>query len=63
MTTGADGYQTRAAVFAIVLAVAALSLGDAVIKAMGVALPLWQMYILRSLLMAHLRYILRRERD
>jgi len=32
----------------VVIAVLALSLGDAIIKLTGVSLPLWQMYILRS---------------
>ncbi len=40
--------DARIAVFAIILSVAALSLGDAVIKATGLSLPLWQMFILRS---------------
>lgn len=38
------------AVVAILLAVLALSLGDAVIKAISVGFPLWQVYVLRSLL-------------
>ena len=42
--------DTTLAVFAIVTSVAALSLGDAVIKATGLALPLWQMFVLRSAL-------------
>lgn len=36
------------AILAIVCAVLALSLGDAVIKAISVSLPLWQLYVLRS---------------
>ncbi|MEM9393363.1 MAG: DMT family transporter [Pseudomonadota bacterium] len=40
--------QTRIAIIAILVSVAALSLGDAIIKATGLALPLWQMFILRS---------------
>ncbi|MEM8837054.1 MAG: DMT family transporter [Pseudomonadota bacterium] len=46
--------QTQSAVFAIVASVAALSLGDAVIKASNVSMPLWQIYILRSALAAPL---------
>lgn len=42
--------QTMRAVFAIICSVWALSLGDALIKATGLSLPLWQMYILRSVL-------------
>lgn len=38
------------AVPAIVIAVLALSFGDAVIKATNLSLPIWQMYILRSAL-------------
>jgi len=38
------------AVGAVIIAVLALSLGDAIIKATGLDLPLWQMYILRSVL-------------
>ncbi len=43
-------YRTGLAVAAIVCAVLALSLGDAIIKSTGLDLPLWQMYILRSAL-------------
>ncbi len=43
-------YRTGLAVGAVVIAVLALSLGDAIIKATGLDLPLWQMYILRSAL-------------
>tara|TARA_R110001583_G_scaffold39741_1_gene127274 strand:+ start:3005 stop:3916 length:912 start_codon:yes stop_codon:yes gene_type:complete len=42
--------ETIKAVFAIIVSVFALSLGDAVIKATSLSLPLWQMYILRSTL-------------
>ncbi len=38
------------AVFAIIISVAALSLGDALIKGTSLSLPLWQIYILRSAL-------------
>ncbi|MEM7746006.1 MAG: DMT family transporter [Pseudomonadota bacterium] len=48
MTPGRDEYDTRTAVLAIMVSVAALSLGDAVIKATSLRLPLWQMYVLRS---------------
>ncbi len=40
--------QTSIAIFAIIAAVVALSLGDALIKGTGLSLPLWQMFILRS---------------
>lgn len=50
MSVAAPHYRTGRAVTAIVLAVLALSLGDALIKATGLSLPLWQMYILRSAL-------------
>jgi len=40
--------NTTQAIAAVVIAVLALSLGDAIIKLTGVSLPLWQMYILRS---------------
>lgn len=46
----AKTYNTGRAVLAVVIAVLALSLGDAVIKATSLTLPLWQMYILRSVL-------------
>lgn len=42
--------HTRLAIIAIVTATLALSLGDAIIKKTGVLLPLWQMFLLRSLL-------------
>ncbi|WP_300018769.1 DMT family transporter [uncultured Roseobacter sp.] len=47
--TTAHHHKTRA-VSAIVASVFALSLGDALIKATSLSLPLWQMYILRSAL-------------
>jgi drug/metabolite transporter (DMT)-like permease len=50
MTHPADAYRTPFAVLCVVLSVLALSLGDAIIKATGLDLPLWQMYILRSAL-------------
>lgn len=37
-------------VLAIVIAVLALSLGDAVIKSISVSFPLWQLYVLRSVI-------------
>lgn len=50
MTDDLPHYRTGLAVSAVVIAVLALSLGDAIIKATGLDLPLWQMYILRSAL-------------
>ena len=50
MASPAQKQQAQRAILAIVTSVAALSLGDAVIKATGLSLPLWQMYILRSAL-------------
>ena len=50
MVTTEQTYRTGLAVIAVVVAVLALSLGDAIIKATGLDLPLWQMYILRSAL-------------
>lgn len=50
MTVSTSPRQTRIAIFAIITSVAALSLGDAVIKATDLSLPLWQMFILRSFL-------------
>lgn len=50
MTAETPNYRTGLAVGAVVIAVLALSLGDAIIKATGLDLPLWQMYILRSAL-------------
>ena len=41
-------HRTQLAILAIVISVFALSLGDAVIKATGATLPLWQMYVMRS---------------
>lgn len=43
-------YRTARAVLAVIVAVLALSLGDGIIKATSLSLPLWQMYILRSAL-------------
>jgi len=42
--------RVACAVSAIVLSVLALSLGDAVIKSFSLTLPLWQVYVLRSLI-------------
>lgn len=50
MTNTAPVYRTGFAVSAVIIAVLALSLGDAIIKATSLRLPLWQMYILRSAL-------------
>lgn len=50
MTNGKAEYRTGFAVCAVIIAVLALSLGDAIIKATSLTLPLWQMYILRSAL-------------
>lgn len=50
MTGAVPLYRTGYAVGAVVIAVMALSLGDAIIKATSLSLPLWQMYILRSAL-------------
>lgn len=46
----AEIVRSHAGVFAIVISVTALSLGDALIKGAGLTLPLWQMFILRSVL-------------
>lgn len=40
----------KLAVFSILLAVFALSLGDAVIKSISLTLTLWQIYVIRSAL-------------
>lgn len=50
MIDGKSEYRTGWAVCAVIVAVLALSLGDAIIKATSLTLPLWQMYILRSAL-------------
>ena len=44
------GDRIAVAVCAILLAVLGLSLGDAVIKSLSAGFPLWQLYVLRSLL-------------
>ncbi len=43
-------YRNLPAVAAISAAVLALSLGDSLIKALGVSMPLWQLFVLRSLI-------------
>ncbi|MEM9763460.1 MAG: hypothetical protein AAF968_13275 [Pseudomonadota bacterium] len=50
MTGDVTHYRTGLAIGAVVAAVLALSLGDAIIKATGLDLPMWQMYILCSTL-------------
>ncbi|MEP3275581.1 MAG: DMT family transporter [Stappiaceae bacterium] len=62
MTTQVEPHQTRAATIAIIVSVAALSLGDAIIKATGLSLPLWQMFILRSVLVVPVLWWLARRR-
>ena len=42
--------NTATAIAAILFSVAALSLGDAIIKAISVDIPLWQLYVVRSLI-------------
>jgi drug/metabolite transporter (DMT)-like permease len=46
VVTSADNLPR--AISAILFAVLALSLGDAIIKAISVSFPLWQLYVLRS---------------
>lgn len=46
----AEGDNVRLAVFAIVFTVLALSLGDALIKQVSAAFPLWQIFVVRSIL-------------
>lgn len=62
MPTNVEGQDTRVAVIAITLSVAALSLGDAVIKGTGLSLPLWQMFIARSALVVPVLWLLIRRR-
>ena len=50
VTDASPTYRTGRAALAIVTAVLALSLGDAVIKATSLSLPLWQIFVLRSAL-------------
>lgn len=60
MTDTGPSYRTGFAVSAVVIAVLALSLGDAMIKATGLILPLWQMFILRSALAVPVLWLLAR---
>lgn len=62
MTFSETENRTRSAVFAIILSVAALSLGDALVKAAGLALPLWQMFVLRSALVVPILWRIARRR-
>ena len=53
MTITTQSHQrenTAVAVSAIVFSVFALSLGDAIVKSVSVSMPLWQLYVLRSVL-------------
>ncbi len=45
-----QGDNIKLAVFSVVFAVLALSFGDAVIKGISVSFPLWQIYVVRSLI-------------
>ncbi|PYG26509.1 DMT family transporter [Pelagimonas varians] len=55
--------STKQAVLAIVFAVFALSLGDALIKASAQSLPLWQMLVMRSALVIPLLWWLARRNN
>ncbi len=48
--TYSDGDNIKLAVFAILLTVFALSLGDALIKQISADFPLWQIFVLRSII-------------
>ncbi|MGX0877889.1 drug/metabolite transporter (DMT)-like permease [Roseovarius sp. MBR-154] len=60
MTDIGPVYRTGFAVIAVIIAVLALSLGDAIIKATSLELPLWQMYVLRSALVLPVLWLLAR---
>ena len=62
MTDASPTYRTGRAALAIVTAVLALSLGDAVIKVRNLSLPLWQMFVLRSALALPVLWWLARRR-
>ena len=62
MTKTAPSYRTGFAVSAVIIAVLALSLGDAIIKLTGLDLSLWQMYILRSTLALPVLWLLARRK-
>lgn len=55
-------HRTNEAVLAIIASVAALSFSDAVIKATGLSLPLWQLFVLRSALAVPVLWWLARKR-
>jgi len=57
-----QSFKTNYAIIAVVLSVLALSFGDAIIKLTGLALPLWQMYILRSMIALPMLLIITRFR-
>ena len=48
--THSDGDNLKLAIFAIVFTVFALSLGDALIKRISADFPLWQIFVVRSLI-------------
>ncbi len=60
MTAQPQVARTVQAILAIVASVFALSLGDALIKQTGLALPLWQMYVLRSTFAVPVLWVLAR---
>lgn len=61
MTPDEREHRTGWAVCAVIVAVLALSLGDAIIKATNLSLPLWQMFTLRSALVVPVLFILVRK--
>ena len=60
-TPGKD--NIRLAVFAVTLAVLVLAFGDAVVKSLSVSFPLWQIYVLRSLIAVGILLVFIRLRD
>ncbi|GFE50471.1 permease [Roseobacter cerasinus] len=60
MSSHTQKLRTGPAIFAIVAAVLALSLGDALVKWTGTTVPLWQMYIMRSAFALPVLFVLAR---
>lgn len=56
----ADGDNVRLAVTAVVVTVFALSLGDALVKGVSAGFPLWQIFVLRSVIAIPVVYLFMR---
>ncbi len=63
MTNTTQSDNIKLAIFSVLIAVFSLSLGDAVIKSMSLSFPLWQIYVIRSLISVPILLIILKSLD